>query len=278
MSIISEISSIATDPAAAASVLAGFGIFAAIVSVAAPLLQGDKLQTRLKSVTEQRERLRKQSRAELTNTSLKQESKGAIADLNSKFNLQKLLEDPNVESNLMRAGMRGPGPVSAFYAARMILPFVGLAFTFLYIFVLEAIELEGAMKYGSLLFGMAAGFYLPNLYVSNMAAKRQQSLMRAFPDSLDMLLICVEAGMSIEMAFQKVGREIGTASVELAEELTLTTAELSYLQERRQAYSLLFRLSVMGHPWAMLCALWLKKTATCGCHKPRRRPLRCQLS
>ena len=236
MSIVSEISSIASDPAAAASVLAAVGIFAAVISAVAPMLQGDKLNTRLKEVTNRREQLRKQSRAELTNTSLKRESKGAVADLNQKFNLQKLLEDPNVEANLQRAGLRGPGPVSMFYAARMIAPFVGLVLTFLYVFVLEAIALEGVMKYGSLLFGMAAGFYLPNLYVSNLASKRQQSIMRAFPDSLDMLLICVEAGMSIEMAFQKVGREIGTASVELAEELMLTTAELSYLQERRLAY------------------------------------------
>ena len=91
-------------------------------------------------------------------------------------------------------------------------------------------------RYGALLFAAAIGFYLPNLYVGNIAGKRQQSIMRAFPDALDLLLICVEAGMSIEVAFQKVGREIGSASVELAEELTLTTAELSYLQERRQAY------------------------------------------
>ncbi len=236
MSIVSEISNIASDPAAAASVLAAVGIFAAVISVVAPMLQGDKLNTRLKEVTNRREQLRKQSRAELTNTSLKRESKGAVADLNAKFNLQKLLEDPNVEANLQRAGLRGPGPVSMFYAARMIAPFVGLALTFLYVFVLEAISIDGPMRYGSLLFGMAAGFYLPNLYVSNLASKRQQSIMRAFPDSLDMLLICVEAGMSIEMAFQKVGREIGTASVELAEELMLTTAELSYLQERRMAY------------------------------------------
>lgn len=236
MSFVSEVSKIASDPAAGASVLAALGIFAAVISAVAPRLQGDKLQTRLKEVTNRREQLRKQNRAELTNTSLKRESKGAVAGLNAKFNLQTLLEDPNVEANLLRAGLRGPGPISTFYAARMILPFVGLVLTFIYVFVLQATSLEGPIKYGSLLFGMAAGFYLPNLYVSNLASKRQQSIMRAFPDSLDMLLICVEAGMSIEMAFQKVGREVGTASVELAEELTLTTAELSYLQERRLAY------------------------------------------
>ncbi|MEO1188763.1 MAG: type II secretion system F family protein, partial [Pseudomonadota bacterium] len=101
------------------------------------------------------------------------------------------------------------------------------------------------MKFASIIFGLAAGFYAPNLYVGNIAAKRQQSIMRAFPDALDMMLICVESGMSIEMAFAKVGAEIGTASVELAEELQLTTAELSYLQERRQAYENLARRT--GH-------------------------------
>ncbi|MEM8636973.1 MAG: type II secretion system F family protein [Pseudomonadota bacterium] len=236
MSITSTVSDIVTDPGAMASLLAGVAVFATAISFAMPVLQGDKLNTRLKSVTNRREQLRRQSRAELEGKSLKRESKGLFSDLNEKFNLQKLLEDPNVQTNLMRAGMRGPGPVAAFYAARMILPFVGLVFAFLYVFVLEAIELEGARRYGSLIAGMAAGFYLPNLYVQNLASKRQQAIMRAFPDSLDMLLICVESGMSIEMAFQKVSREIGSASAELAEELTLTTAELSYLQDRRTAY------------------------------------------
>jgi len=236
MSFVKEISNIVSDPAAAASLLAGVAIFATVVSVGIPLFQGDKLNTRLKSVTNRREQLRRQSRAELEGKSLKRESKGLLSDIDRKFDLQKLLEDPNVEENLQRAGLRGPGPVSAFYAARMILPFVGLICAFVYVFVLEAIELQPAMRYGSLLFGMAIGFYLPNVYVNNVAAKRQQSIMRAFPDSLDMMLICVEAGMSIEVAFQKVGREMGSSSVELAEELTLTTAELSYLPERRAAY------------------------------------------
>ena len=71
----------------------------------------------------------------------------------------------------------------------------------------------------------------------NMIQRRQQSIMRAFPDALDLMLICVESGMSIESAFTKVAAEIGTQSAELAEELALTTAELSYLPDRRQARS-----------------------------------------
>lgn len=82
----------------------------------------------------------------------------------------------------------------------------------------------------------AIGFYAPNFYISNIVSKRQTSIRRAWPDALDLLLICVESGMSAEASFRKVSEEIGVQSVALAEELTLTTAELSYLQERRQAY------------------------------------------
>ena len=81
-----------------------------------------------------------------------------------------------------------------------------------------------------------AGFYAPELYVSNRASKRKQSIQMAWPDALDLMLICVESGMSVEAAFRKVADEIGAQSVELAEEFVLTNAELSYLQERQQAY------------------------------------------
>jgi tight adherence protein C len=77
---------------------------------------------------------------------------------------------------------------------------------------------------------------LPLLLLKNKITRRQLSIKRAFPDTLDLLLICVESGMSIEAAFRKVSNEVGTQSVALAEELTLTTAELSYLPDRRQAY------------------------------------------
>jgi len=116
------------------------------------------------------------------------------------------------------------------------MPFVGAALTFFYIFFVNDHGFQPTMKYGSILFGAGAGYYAPTIYVSNLAQKRQESIMRGFPDALDMLLICVESGMSIELAFAKVGREIGQASPELAEEFVLTTAELSFLPERRMAY------------------------------------------
>ncbi|HBN91772.1 MAG TPA: type II secretion system protein, partial [Hyphomonas sp.] len=179
----------------------------------------------------------KQSRAALDNPKgLRRKDDSVVGNISSKLNLAKALEDPNIVNNLAKAGLRGPGPLSAFYFARMTMPFVGALLMFFYIFFVNDHGFAPVLKYGSLLFGAAAGFYAPNIYISNVAQKRQQSIMRAFPDALDMLLICVEAGMSIELGFSKVSQEVGSASSELAEEFGLTVAELSYLPERRQAY------------------------------------------
>ncbi len=228
-------------PDAIAALLVALAVFATVISILLPYLQTDKLETRLKAVTEQREKLRKQSRAAMENKGLRRTDDSMVGNISSKLNLAKALEDPNIVDNLAKAGLRGPAPLAAFYFARMTLPFAGALLTFLYIFFVNDHGFSMPLKYGSLLFGAAAGFYAPNLYVSNVAQKRQQSIMRAFPDALDMLLICVEAGMSIELGFSKVSQEIGSASPELAEEFGLTVAELSYLPERRQAYENLAR-------------------------------------
>jgi tight adherence protein C len=224
-------------PDAIAALLIALAVFGTVISVLLPYLQTDKLETRLKAVTDQREKLRKQSRAALDNPKgLRRKDDSVVGNISSKLNLATALEDPNIVNNLAKAGLRGPGPLSAFYFARMTMPFVGALLMFFYIFFVNDHGFAPVLKYGSLLFGAAAGFYAPNIYISNVAQKRQQSIMRAFPDALDMLLICVEAGMSIELGFSKVSQEVGSASSELAEEFGLTVAELSYLPERRQAY------------------------------------------
>lgn len=234
-----------SDPASLLSMAVAVAMFMTVIGVMLPALKGDKLETRLKQVSSQRERLRRANRSQLEQTGIKREAKGTISDITNKLDLQKMLEDPNIADKLEQAGMRGPRPLVIFYFCRFVLPILGGLTAFIYIFFINDHGLSMMMKYGSIVFGLALGFYAPNLYVGNIAAKRQQSLMRAFPDALDMMLICVESGMSIEMAFGKVGAEIGTASPELAEELQLTTAELSYLQERRMAYENLARRT--GH-------------------------------
>jgi tight adherence protein C len=225
------------DPQNLLLAVAAIGVFVTILTLAAPAFANDKLAGRLKAVANRREELRKKSRADVTErVTIRRQDTSTVKKLVDKLDLQKALEDPGVVKKLVQAGLRGPKPVSMFYFFRFSLPIVfGLA-AFVYIYFVNAHGLQPMMKIGAVVFAFAAGFYAPNMYVENLIGKRRTSIMRAFPDSLDMMLICVESGMSIEMAFARVGEEIGTASPELAEELALTTAELSYLADRRMAY------------------------------------------
>ena len=227
-----------TDPMTLASALACVATFATVLTLAAPALDGDKLTSRLKSVSNRREELRKKSRAALDGEkkSIRVQDTSMTKKFVDKLDLAKMLEDPGVQKKLIQAGLRGPKPISIFYLCRFALPMVFGLGTLVYIWFVNDHDLSFNMKIGAVVVGFAAGFYGPNLFVENLITKRRASIMRAFPDSLDMMLICVESGMSIEQAFARVGEEIGSASVELAEELALTTAELSYLQDRRQAY------------------------------------------
>jgi tight adherence protein C len=229
-----------TDPVTLASAFAAVATFATILTIAAPAFSGDRLTSRLKAVSNRREELRKKSRAALEGESAKKTIRRRDTSMMRKFvdmlDLQKMLEDPNVVKKLMQAGLRGPRPISIFYFCRFSLPLIFGIGAFIYIWFINSHGLQMQMKIGVVAVAFAAGFYGPNIYLTNLAQKRRTSIMRAFPDSLDMMLICVEAGMSIEQAFARVGEEIGTASPELAEELGLTTAELSYLQDRRAAY------------------------------------------
>ena len=227
-----------TDPANVVAAVAAVLVFATIVSVAGPLLTRDTLEVRLKSVANRREELRRKSREALANpeSALRRKDESWYKNIVDRLQLSKLLEDPKVAEKLAQAGMRGPGPITGFYFFRFALPFVFAVIVALYVFVLTHLHLPIMTKFAMVVGGLAAGFYAPNVYVTNIAAKRRSSIVGAFPDTLDLLLICVEAGMSIETALQRVSQEIGGASIALAEELSLVVAELSYLPDRRLAY------------------------------------------
>jgi tight adherence protein C len=108
--------------------------------------------------------------------------------------------------------------------------------TLVYLFLVLHVDQPPLLKVAAAIFAAYFGMHIPYLFLKNRIQNRQLQIRRAFPDALDLLLICVESGMSIEASFKRVSEEIGSQSIALAEELTLTTAELSYLQERRQAY------------------------------------------
>jgi tight adherence protein C len=231
------------DPQFMGSVLAGVAVFATIVTLAVPMLQKDRLAGRLKAVADQREILRKRQMEELNKKgNLRGQQIDFMKRMVDQLSLAALLETPGIRDKLSAAGYRGQGPIYAFLFFRFAMPFVLLGLSALYLFVLSNHNLPMLSKVAIVVGAGALGFYVPDLFVK----KRQESIMRGFPDSLDLLLICVESGMSIEAAFGRVASEIGGQSVELAEELSLLTAELSYLPDRRQAYDNLAKRC--GHP------------------------------
>ena len=130
---------------------------------------------------------------------------------------------------------RAPGGIG-FLFFRLVMPVACLLFAVFYLFVLKVFDQPTLIRIGGVTLFTFIGFKAPEIFLTNATKKRQLSIRLAWPDALDLLLICVESGMSIEVAFRRVSTEIGTQSIPLAEELTLTTAELSYLPERRLAY------------------------------------------
>src|SRR5690606_36347227 len=224
--------------------------FATIVTLAAPAMSRSNLEGRLKSVANRREELRRRSREALAQKtaggSLRQTDTGPLKKIVDRLQLTRLLDDPTVVDQLAQAGFRGPRPVTTFYFFRLIAPFVLGGATAFYIYLINDFGLPAMTKVTACVAAFVAGYYAPNMYITNVAQKRRESIVSAFPDALDLLLICVEAGMSIEAAIQKVSQEIGSASIELAEELSLLTAELSYLPDRRLAYEGLARRT--NHP------------------------------
>jgi tight adherence protein C len=229
-----------TNPAVLISILAAISVFATIVTIGQPLLVRDKLGNRIKAVAVEREQIRARERARMAieqkRASLRVEPKAYMRKIVERFNLRNLLADEGTVAKLRMAGFRGQAPLVAFLFARVTLPLIFFVSALIYLFLFSNFQQPAVIK---VLFALAfsyLGLYAPNLFINNRVQKRQKSIRRAWPDALDLMLICVESGMSAEAAFRKVSEEIGTQSIELAEELTLTTAELSYLQERRQAF------------------------------------------
>ncbi len=231
-----------TSPSFLISILVAVAVFATLMT-ALPALGGDSLKTRMKAVALEREQLRSKQRslmsanADRRRKGLREDESERLRGFVDRLDLRRALADESTMQKLRHAGFRGRNPLTTFLFARATLPFAGLALAAAYLFVLGGMPDKPPLVRGFVcILAGYAGFYLPVLYVSNRASKRKQSIQIAWPDALDLMLICVESGMSVEAAFRKVADEIGTQSVDLAEELVLTNAELSFLQERRQAY------------------------------------------
>src|SRR5450432_3943387 len=220
-------------------VLAAIAVSATAYTLMMPFFAGEGLQKRMKAVASERERIRQRERDRLSKTekvSLRQTPKQLVSKVVEDFNLSKWLPQEAAREKLSQAGYRGQAPYVTFLFFRLVTPIVLFFAAVVYVFVISHMEKSVPVKIGMCIGAAYLGLQAPMMFLKNAISKRQLSIKRAFPDALDLLLICIESGMSIEVAFRKVSTEIVTQSVALSEEFTLTTAELSYLQDRKVAY------------------------------------------
>lgn len=231
-----------TNPNLIIAALVSIAVFATFYTLAAPYFDKGDLGRRMKAVSTERDQIRSRERDRLNDASkagkatLRANNNKSASKIVERFNLREALVDANTVNKLRAAGYRSQNALNTFLAARFILPFVFLILAFFWVFMMGnlAERAFGFRLMVVLVFGYL-GFYAPNIFVSNQMSKRQKSIKRAWPDALDLMLICVESGVSMEAAMRRVAEEMSDQSPELAEEMVLTTAELSFLQDRRTA-------------------------------------------
>ena len=228
-----------TNPTFLVTILTAICAFATVLTIALPMLAQDRMNHRMRTMAVERDKMRAERMTEMSRDRqgrLRQTPTGFMQQIVNALNLRKMLDTEELRDRLKRAGLRGQAPLVAFMFFRVAAPAIFFVAAMVYMFIIDDIGYPPLIKLMMALVAAFVGSYAPSVFIENLIQKRQASIKLAFPDALDMLLICVQSGMSVEAAFGKVSKEVASQSLELAEELSLTTAELSYLQDRRQAF------------------------------------------
>jgi len=252
-----------TDTKFLVAALSAVAVAAVVFSLGASFFSGgSKMRQRIRRVALEREKLRAEEMARLRGGTKDQPrtirqvaGRDYMKNVVQRFSLEKAFADENTTEDLARAGYRGPAALTTYLFLRFVTPFGLFLITFGYLSLTIFADRPLWMNAIYALFLGLLGAYLPTLLLKNQTQKRQTSIKKAWPDALDLMLLCVEAGMSVEHAFKRVAKEIGVQSVELAEELTLTTAELAFLEDRTRAYENLGKRTGLDNVKSVMQAL-----------------------
>lgn len=219
---------------------AGLATALAVLGVAWPYLENTTIRNRIRQVTStdypvSGNDVAKPGQAGAPSI-VRREPRKIFMDIVRSLDLVSEAENEETIRLLQRAGYRGRSPVITYLALRIISPLAVFCVALFYVFVVIKPNVPVPALVAFVALCSISAYYLPMAFLRNRITKRQTSIRRAWPNALDLLLICVESGMSSEASFRKVTQEIGLDSPALAEELSLTTAELAYLPDRRTAY------------------------------------------
>ncbi len=225
-------------------IMASLGAVATVIAIALPFLSRAGEAGRKKMITQTRQQLSRQQMDGLTpkGSAIRQRSKQSRVEVMKKvlsaLKLDEALSSKNLKSQLAQAGYRNQNALVAFLFARTVGALGLPALSALVVFVLwKEFPYPASTKAIIVAVSMAIGYYLPATIIKNKAQKRQQELNSGFADALDLMVICVEGGLSVEGAFDRVTEEIGDKSPTLAQEFGITSAELAYLGDRHKAYA-----------------------------------------
>jgi tight adherence protein C len=210
--------------------------FLMVVAIWYGLLERHPMEARAKMLASRRDELRGQLLKDKGGARRRQ--KEGLSQMRRVVAALKLLRSQQTDKlhdKLSQAGLRSRDAIVVFLFFKVAMPVVLGAAAFVAVYLLQLFDLSPGARLLAVLGGVALGFFSPELYVSNRAGKRQKAIQKALPDGLDLLVICAESGLSLDAALDRVANELGAANPELGEELQLTSIELGFLPDRRQA-------------------------------------------
>lgn len=215
--------------------LCGLGAFGVVLLIWIALVDNDPLPARLKSIVDRRNELRAEDSRKQVARSQSMISRGFIKKTVQKLKLEQGKKLDQIRLNLARAGYRSRDALFAYLFLRVLFPPGMALFSIFMVFVLHIFNLKPAMGVLVVIFCGILGLWLPSIFIKNASQKRETILGRAMPDALDLLVICAEAGLSLDASLDRVSREIGNSCPELAVEVGLTGVELNFLPDRAKA-------------------------------------------
>ena len=223
-----------------ATCLSAVATFAVLLAIYAATTVKDPMARRVKALNERREQL-KAGIVASTNKRKKLSNRNEAADrVRSILSSFKMLQDDQLKKTqmrLMQAGIRTKDLAFFIIFARFVLPVVLGVSAVLLIYVFNYFPAWGWFKRYALVAGtLILSYKAPDLWLKNKVTKRSHGIRKGLPDALDLLVICAEAGLTVDAAFGRVARELGKAYPELGDEFGLTAIELGFLAERRQAF------------------------------------------
>lgn len=209
--------------------------FTVITAIWFGLVERNPMENRAKYIASRRSELKTTLMANKPRSNRRSESVGFMKRVVSALRLMQDQQASKLRDRLAQAGYRSQDAVVIFVFSKAIMPIALGVLSFFSFYILKVGDLQPGINLLLVCGACLFGFVAPDLFVSNTTTKRQQLLAKALPDGLDLLVICAESGLSLDAGLERVSHEIGNASPELAEELQLTSVELGFLPERRQA-------------------------------------------